>query len=394
MVRRVEFIYLICLFTIPLSGICIDLYTPSLPAMTDYFHTQKTYVQMTISAFLIGFSIFQLIAGPLVDALGRRMPLFLALFSNAAIALAIPHASDIYIVIVIRIIQGASVAISSVAARSIIIDLYSHNKELFLKKISLGNVIWGLGPIIAPAIGGFIQHYFNWQTNFNLMGLYILLLGTIAIWRLEETQTNFQSFQLKNIVKNYITIIRNTKFLAYSLSCGPTWASLVLFAIIGPYLIQSELNYSPVVFGNIALFAGLAWLLGSLFCRSIINSVNDKVFNIAFIIGALISSFMIITGYLGYLSIWLVGIPVVLFSIVSSFIFTNHFSNALAIFPKEIGGSVSALSSSITSIMLSLLTAIGSLLTATTQVPLGFMYLCIIGFVFSMHYSFLQNNSS
>lgn len=387
---RTAFIYLIALFTIPLSGICIDLYTPSLPAITAYFHTEKAYVQLTISAYLIGFSLFHLVAGPLVDGLGRRIPLIFALLLNAIIALAIPYLSSIYTFILVRILQGVAVAISSVAARSIVIDLYVHEKEIFLKKMSMCVIAWGIGPIIAPAVGGYIQHYLNWQANFYAMAIYLLIIGFGALFFVPETHAEFQSIHPKKILSKYATILKNKKFLAYSIICGPMWGCLVLFAIEGPFIIQTALKYSAVVFGNLALAAGLAWVVGSTIFRRMGGNLSIRSFYIIFLTALLLSTSMMITGLMGYFNLWLVAIPSILIICIAALIFTYCITHGLAIFPKEIGGSANAMSFSISSLGVMIISAIGATQQAHSQIPLGIMFFIIMLFVTAIFHLFLK----
>ena len=56
-----------------------DMYLPTLPAMTDYFHTTSSQVQLGLTASMIGLAVGQLFFGPLSDKYGRRLPLIVAM---------------------------------------------------------------------------------------------------------------------------------------------------------------------------------------------------------------------------------------------------------------------------------------------------------------------------
>ena len=58
----------------------MDMYLPTLPAMSDYFHTTSSMVQLGLTSSMVGLAIGQLIFGPLSDKYGRRRPLIIALF--------------------------------------------------------------------------------------------------------------------------------------------------------------------------------------------------------------------------------------------------------------------------------------------------------------------------
>ncbi|HWV50221.1 MAG TPA: MFS transporter, partial [Microbacterium sp.] len=53
-----------------------DLYLPAFPAIAADLGTDATGVQLTLTAFLVGIAVGQLVFGPLSDRFGRR-PLLL-----------------------------------------------------------------------------------------------------------------------------------------------------------------------------------------------------------------------------------------------------------------------------------------------------------------------------
>ena len=50
----------------------MDMYLPTLSAMSDYFHTTSSMVQLGLTSSMVGLAIGQLIFGPLSDKYGRR----------------------------------------------------------------------------------------------------------------------------------------------------------------------------------------------------------------------------------------------------------------------------------------------------------------------------------
>ena len=55
-----------------LTGINIDLYTPSLPEIAHYYGASIIIVKNTITATMIGFAIGCIIFGTIIDIFGRR----------------------------------------------------------------------------------------------------------------------------------------------------------------------------------------------------------------------------------------------------------------------------------------------------------------------------------
>ena len=114
--------FLSMLVMVPLGGAATDIYIPSLPAMESCFHADRFAIQATLLIFMAGYGVGQIVAGPLTDSFGRRVPILLStilfVLASAGIALAPP----LSVVIALRAAQGILVACSAVGARAIIAD--------------------------------------------------------------------------------------------------------------------------------------------------------------------------------------------------------------------------------------------------------------------------------
>ena len=58
-----------------LSGItplAIDAYLPSFPSVAHDLNQDISHIQLTLSVYLLVFAIFQMVYGPISDAIGRR----------------------------------------------------------------------------------------------------------------------------------------------------------------------------------------------------------------------------------------------------------------------------------------------------------------------------------
>ena len=83
-----------------------DMYLPTLPAMTDFFHTSSSMVQMGLTTSMIGLAAGQLLFGPLSDKYGRRTPLLTAMWLFIGSTLLCIFASDIRQFVTARFLQG------------------------------------------------------------------------------------------------------------------------------------------------------------------------------------------------------------------------------------------------------------------------------------------------
>ena len=55
-----------------LGPLTMDMYLPSLPAIGEALGAPPVQVQLTISSYLLGFAVGQIIYGPISDRIGRR----------------------------------------------------------------------------------------------------------------------------------------------------------------------------------------------------------------------------------------------------------------------------------------------------------------------------------
>ena len=129
-----------------------DMYLPTLPAMTEYFNTTSSQVQLGLTASMIGLAAGQLFFGPLSDKYGRRLPLIIAMLLFLLATIECLFSSTIMQFVGWRVVQGVAGAGGIVISRSIAADKYS-GREL-AKMLGIIGAINGVAPIAAPIAGG------------------------------------------------------------------------------------------------------------------------------------------------------------------------------------------------------------------------------------------------
>lgn len=108
-----------------LAPLSIDMYLPSLPVIANHLHASQSVAQLSITLCLIGLALGQLLAGPMSDARGRRGPLLagLAVYIIASVVCAVTP--NVWVLIVVRFVQGFAGAAGIVIARAMVRDLYA-----------------------------------------------------------------------------------------------------------------------------------------------------------------------------------------------------------------------------------------------------------------------------
>ena len=220
----------------PVSGVGIDIYAPSLPYIVSSLHTTSFLVQLTMSVYVAGLGIGQVIIGNLSDSMGRKPVLLLGLFLFFIASILIVFSTNILFMLIMRFIQGLSVAAPGNLSKTIATDFYT-KKEM--TKVSTFIILaWGLGAIVAPAVGGYLQYHFYWQLSFYCLAGYGLLALLVVLFLLPETNRHKHKLKLSNIAQNYKKIFSTNLFLISALSLAFGYSFIVLFNTGGPFIIQ------------------------------------------------------------------------------------------------------------------------------------------------------------
>ena len=375
---------IISFFTIPfLLGLGIDLYTPSLPAIENYFQTGSANVQLTISFYMLAFGVGQLFLGVLSDNIGRRkIILFSGLFFTIVSFLA-AFSSNIYLLIFYRFLQGLGTAGLGVVIRAVAVDRFSGID--LVKAMTYITISWALGPIIGPFIGGYLQYYFNWQANFYFFGLYGLFIFIHSFFTLQEIQFIASSSNMVEICRRIKNIVIHPVFLYGSILLGLTYALLVLFNVVGPFIIQNTLKYSAMAYGHMALLMGLGYFTGSLLNRFLIMHLQSRQIIFFGIISGIFTSIVaLFLGLLIKINLYIILIPVFIFLFLCGLIFPNMAAKVVSLFPKQ-AGTVNAVYGVFVAGGVFLMTIFATILKTNTQIPMmltymGLFLLCVILF--------------
>ena len=221
-----------------------DMYLPTLPAMSEYFHTTSSMVQLGLTASMIGLAAGQLLFGPLSDKYGRRLPLII---SMTLFAVGCIYSYTIMQFVGWRLIQGIAGAGGIVISRSVAADKYS-GREL-AKMLALIGAINGVAPVAAPMGGGFLAGSVGWTGIFwclFVLGI-ILLLGSIHFEESLPVEDRKEK-SWRSVFRSFIDVLRNSSYVCYTLQFG--FAQGVLFANIAsaPFIMQQHYGFSPLMF--------------------------------------------------------------------------------------------------------------------------------------------------
>lgn len=305
-----------------LSGITFDLHAPSLPAIAAYYSAPILAAKNTITLSLLGFAIGSVIFGTLLDIFGRRSVILFGLLIYTVASFSALACGTIDELLLVRFIQGFSVSCLSIGCRTIILDYFTgHAFKVAMLYTSLA---FGIGPIIAPFIGGFLQYHFGWKANFVTYGVVSLILMIIFALYITESKKSAELFSLKNILTNYINVIRHYSFFPGVIISGFSQIQLFVYTTTGAFIVENILHQSAITYGNSALIISCGYLLGTLANRFLIKHFSiDYLINLGFILLFTSIIMEIIFSFVWQLNLFSLIFPIALVGFSNGFIFIN-----------------------------------------------------------------------
>ena len=237
----------------PLS---IDMYLPGFPSIQQDLATSASLVQLTLSACLIGLASGQLIAGPISDVIGRRPPVMIGLTGFIFFSLICSFAPNIETLILCRFLQGLFGSAGVVISRAVVRDLFSGIRAA--QMFSLMTLAIGVGPILAPTLGGAILLVSDWRGIFGaLAGLGVLQL--IVAWRaLPETNVaeRRSSAGVRATFGAFGTLSRDRAFVGYAVIMGTGMGTMFANVAGSSFVLQNLYGVSEQIFA--VLFGAIA----------------------------------------------------------------------------------------------------------------------------------------
>ncbi|MEM6580577.1 MAG: multidrug effflux MFS transporter [Pseudomonadota bacterium] len=372
-VKRRAFISM--LIMVPLGGAATDIYIPSLPAMESYFSADRFAVQATLLVFMVGYGIGQIIAGPLTDSFGRRLPILLSTILFVVASVGIALAPPLWIVILLRGAQGIFVACSAVGARAIVADCYEGSARSHAANWM--TIAWATGPILSPALGAYLQVWFGWTASFWFLAGWGVIVVAVAAILLPETRHVALREPFGKAFSMYRTMAIDRVYLPTALGMACVISVMYGFEVLAPFYIQTDLKHSPVFYGHIQLVLGCLWLAGNFTNRFV--STKFKVIHIISTVAGisfLISLLMLVLDLSGVFSVVALVVPAGAVYFLMAMIWPNGYAKCLDRF-QDAGGSANALVSGLFVIVSAIFASVASLLASPTAWPMWLLYVCV-----------------
>ena len=232
-----------------MAPFAIDAYLPAMPTMAEWFQVPIHEVELSLSLFLGGFAIGQLVGGPFSDHFGRRLSIItgvlLFMLGTAGILLS-PTIEGVWL---FRIIEALGGGLAVVNSPAVIRDLSSGKDSA--RHLSHMAVIMMMAPLLAPVIGMVLLHVSGWHGIFAFLFIYALFIGSMIFFRLPETRVKHP--QKISALRRYGQVLKHRYALGYIFSQSFSYGGMFTFITASPLVYMGFFGVSetlyPFLFG-------------------------------------------------------------------------------------------------------------------------------------------------
>lgn len=367
-------IFFICILA-SAGQLAIDIYVPALPEMARFFQTTPQAIQASVTIYLVGYAFGQLLFGPLADAYGRKKILALGLILFSVGTLMTLTANNLNTFGTARCLQGFGIAATNLLAKAIITDSFSG--QALIHVFTYMATAWGLAPILAPVIGAHLQTAFGWRAC-----LTFLLIYSFAMWmlllRFRETLKHSVSLSPTTLVKNAKLVLASPVFQSCFLAQGLCYSVLLVFNIVGPFIVQNTLHKPPTYFGYMALAIGLMYFLGGISNRISHHRLPtpEKRLRIGARVMTAAAIVMLILSLTVGLHVWTLMSPILLMGLCAGAMYPTLMAKGNSMFPS-IAGMTSAILGFALILVSSIMMAIAGFIPFDSLTPLALFFVFV-----------------
>lgn len=239
-----------------------DMYLPTLPSMSDIFHTTPSMVQLGLTTSMLGLAIGQIFFGPVSDKYGRRPVLIAAMILFALATLGCIFSGSIVTFNAFRFLQGLGGSGGIVLSRSVATDCYSGRP--LAKTLAIIGAINGIAPVTAPMIGGFVAGSIGWQGIFwVLLGIGVFLLALCIPFRESLHPSLRHHGPVLSLLSSLPTLLRIPRFRSLVIINGLVSGILFSYISSASFIVQENFGFSELGFSLVFAINAVAIAVGA-----------------------------------------------------------------------------------------------------------------------------------
>lgn len=319
--------------------LAMHIFVPALPAAAAALHASSSQMQLTITWYIIGLAVGQLLYGPLSDHFGRRPPLLAGLALYTLASFAALFAPDAHTLIATRLLAALGGCAGMVLGRVIVRDTTRDTRDT-AGRLALMNVMVVIGPGLAPTLGGLLTAHTGWRSTF----VFLTLLGIVnlcyALWLLPETRPVMSARKRLSPLREYAALLGSRQYLGFALGGGLATTSIYAVVAAAPFVLSAQLGRPTHEVGLYLTLIICAMVIGYLLARVLLRRFSLRAVLLGSNLLSLCSAFtMLVCCALGYLSVATFIAPAVAYSVSAGLTSPGAAAQAISVKPRLAGAA-------------------------------------------------------
>ncbi|MFT4274296.1 MAG: multidrug effflux MFS transporter [Pantoea sp.] len=325
------------------TSLSTDIYLPAMPVMAKDL---RGNAELTITGFLIGFSIAQLIWGPISDRYGRRLPLFIGMVLFVIGSVGCALSTDIGQIVFWRVFQALGACTGPMLARAMIRDLFSRTRAA--QMLSTLMIIMAIAPIAGPLLGGQMIKVTSWHAIFWLLALIGAFMLFSLLW-LPETlaEEKRSATSVSSAFGNYYALLTNARYMRFTLCLTFYYIAAYAFITGSPFVYITFFGVDPQHYGWLFAVNIVGLMAVSMVNRRLVQRFPlEALLKVAVSVAALAAIVLAVASGLGIGGMGIIVATVFVFFSMNGIIAATSTACALDAVPNA-AGSASALMGSL-----------------------------------------------
>ncbi|HAT8718401.1 TPA: MFS transporter [Legionella pneumophila] len=392
MYPKTKLSFMTLLLLISFASVNAVLFTPALPSITAFFKITEHAAQQTITSFLVGYALGQLVYGPTANRYGRKKTLYIGIGLQIISSLLCVLAGMIsmYPLLVLgRFLLALGSGVGLKMTFTLVNECYE--PQLAAQKTSYLMLAFAIAPGLSVALGGILNSHYGWESCFYAGTVYgAILLAMVR--QLPETQKSLQleAFQMKHLLQGYVSQFKNKPLISGGALMGGASCFVYIFAATAPFIAINLLGMSTTEYGAANILPSLGLTLGSIWSAQFAKKYSQRA---GIQLGILISGFaalaMMMAALTHHSALIKLFFPMIFIYLGLSFIFANASTFAMSHTSDKAHGSAV-----MNFINMGLVTVVilGLSLLPMSQYLLPAIYIILCILMMWLFFSFIKSN--
>jgi MFS transporter, DHA1 family, multidrug resistance protein len=320
-----------------IGALSIDMLLPSLPALVRHFRSDAATVQLTVTLFLMGFAVAQLVFGPVSDRFGRRAAMLggLALYAGGAVGCVLaPSAS---VLVAARVVQGLGAGAGPAVGRAIVRDVFP--AEHGARILALMAMAQALTPVLAPILGGYLQAWAGWRSVFVVqVGFAVAFLLAAVVLLHETARPDPYALRPGTLLRNARSLLADPGYVGFTLVVALAFSGQFAFISGSAFVLIGILQLSPAAYGYCFGAVAFGLMTGSfLTARQTLRHGTRRLILAGAGLGAVAGCLMLTLVLAGFVTVPGIVAPMYLYAVGAGLVMPSGMAGAIAPFPGTAG---------------------------------------------------------